>query len=162
MKTNEFIRADVFIIPNASFKYEGSLEQKEGCGTGIVNDLNTMWHVALPKELRENKEFKNEDWIEVWYVTPGNDESNWGSHHIDGYSELKGWKPRTDYLPKSLFEGKKEGDCITFDLPIVKELDDNNCDYAYAYAIIKIQLCLAQTKYRYRNFGTFEEVLKRV
>jgi hypothetical protein len=105
----------------------------------------------------------------VWFVTPGSEDSNWYCHTINGYEELKGWKPISEYLPKSLFEGHKEGDCITINLPIHKWLENDKyeligCDryYLEASATIKVQLQLAQQKYRYRRFGNFEDVLTRV
>jgi hypothetical protein len=169
MKTTEIIRADISIIPNASYCYEGSMHQKSGSGASFVNQLSKVWY-ALPEEIRKNKDFKDEEWIQIWYATPNHPSSlerNWFDNTIYGYEDLKHWKPVCGYLPKSIFEGKKEGDCVTIDLPIVKEglSDDDDPDsdvIVRASSKIKVQLQLAQTKGRYGIYGNFEEVLAKV
>jgi hypothetical protein len=169
MKTQEIIIADVFVIPNTSFCYEGSSAQKEGFSTEFIDSLNRIWWKNTTDEYRKNHDFKNESWVQVWFATPGSEDSNWYCHTINGYSELKGWKPISEYLPKSLFEGHKEGDCITINLPVHKWLEKDKCEligcdgiYVEASATIKVQIQLAQQKYRYRRFGNFEDVLTRV
>ena len=160
MKTKETIRADIFIIPNPSFVFKGSMAQEIGLDPSLKR-FQRVWY-SLADSFREGKEFATESWIQVWFVTPGSDDSNWSCHKIDGYPELKGWKPVCGYLPKSLFEGHKEGDCITVDLPIEKwEKTDDDITITYA-TTIKVCLCLAQSKYRYRDHGTFEKVLNRI
>ena len=169
MKTQETIIADVFIIPNSSFCYEGSVAQKEGISTEFVDCLNRIWYNNTTIEYRKNHDFKNESWVQIWFVTPTEEDSNWCAHTINGYEELNGWRPISEYLPKFLFEGHKEGDCITINLPIHKWLENDKCKligcdgyYLEASATIKVQLQLAQQKYRYRRFGNFEDVLTRV
>lgn len=169
MKTKENILADIFIIPNPSFRYESSIAQKEGFNTEFIDKLNRIWYETTTDEYRKTHDFKDESWVQVWYVTPGSEDSNWCSHTINGYEELKGWKPIAEYLPKSLFDGKKEGDCITVILPIHKWLEKDKCklmgcdgSYIEASASIKVQLQLSQLKYRYRRFGRFEDTLTRV
>lgn len=171
MKTTETIRADIFIIPNASYRYEGSMSQRLGLDGEFVQKLSNFWF-SLPDEIREHREFKDEDWVQIWYATPNNSDhnSNWVDRTIDGYKELENWKPMISYLPKILFEGKKEGDCVTVDLPIVRryELDESKDligiedVHVHATSKIKVQLQLAQSKYRYARFGNFEEVLAKV
>ena len=169
MKTKEIIRADISIIPNASYRYEGSTHQKSGSGVYFVDRLSKIWY-SLPEEIWKNKDFKDEDWVQIWYATPNHPSSlerNWFDNTIYGYEDLKHWKPVCGYLPKSIFEGKKEGDCITINLPIVKEClsDDDDSDnevVIHASTKVKVQLQLAQTKGRYARFGNFEEVLAKV
>ena len=170
MKTQETIIADVFVIPNASFRYEGSLSQKGGWDTDFVSDLYHVWWKTTTEEYRREHDFKDESFVQIWYVTPHIEDSNWCAHTINGYKELKkGWRPISEYLPKCLFEGHKEGDCITVDLPIRKWITKDEaeelgivCDGCCLKATIKVQLQLAQQKYRYRRFGNFEDVLARV
>ena len=171
MKTIKTIVADIFIIPNAAFCYNGSVAQEEGLSTDFVSNLKKVWLKNTTEEYRKTHDFKNESWIQIWYVTPKEEDSNWCAHTIDGYEELKGWRPISEYLPKTLFAGHKEGDCITIDIPIEKLLNKDerkeidlicNCDSCQLEATIKVQLQLAQSKYRYRRFGTFEDVLARV
>lgn len=170
MKTTEIISADIFIIPNSAFCYNGSIAQKEGFSTEFIDKLNRIWWEINTAEYCKNHDFKDEAWVQVWYVTPGSEDSNWCNHTIDGYEELVGWKPISEYLPKSLFAGHKEGDCVTVNLPIHKWLENDKCErvmgrndcYLEASATIKVQLQLAQLKYRYRRFGPFEDALARI
>ena len=149
IKTNEIIKADVFIVPNGSFKVtEKTFEWVRSDLFRIFN--SNFAHIG-------DEKFLDQTWIEVWFVTRGNDESNWTDHDIDGYSELRGWKPLTQYLPKSLFENHKEGEVITINLPIWRRTPAGD-----EYSCVKVELCLKQQGYRYERFGKFEEVLKRV
>lgn len=169
MKTTETIIADVFVIPNPAFCYNGSMAQEEAFSSDFVSDLRKVWWNTTTEEYRKEHEFKNEVWIQVWYITPGQSDSNWCNHKIDGYKDLSGWYPISEYLPKSLFKDHKEGDCITIDLPIRKYLGTKDCkelgiscDICHLEATIKVQLQLSQMKYRYRRFGNFEDALARV
>jgi hypothetical protein len=49
------------------------------------------------------------------------------------------------YLPASLFKGKKEGDKVVISTKWGE-----------------VELTLSQLKYRYRRFGAFEEVMKKL
>lgn len=106
--------------------------------------------------------WNTEKLVQVWFCTPGNPDSNWMDHRIDGYDELQGWKPLMAFLPTSIFEGKDDGDAITIDLPITNKLgvayERNKNDWA----TVKVQLILNQKSYRYSNYGTFSEVLKKL
>ena len=101
----------------------------------------------------------DEKLIQIWFFTSGNDESNWVDHTIDGYDELKYWKPAIGYLPVSLFAGKDDGDVVTVNLPIEKYDYDKHITMN---TTIKVQLKLDQLSTRYKRFGSFAEVLKRV
>lgn len=156
MKTNEMIKADIFIVPNEAYK---------------VSEKTFEWaradyfRVFRANHDKISGDFMDQTWIQVWFATRGdNDQSNWTDHGIDGYKELVGWSPVCQYLPKALFEGRKEGDIITINLPITKsvELSEGIDSYADMYATIKVDLCLKQQGYRYQRFGRFEEVLARV
>lgn len=166
MKTNEMIKANIFIIPNASVK--AATEQPKS-NFEFWAELEKIWFNIVFEDkivsITDNDKFYNESWVQVWYCTPESSDSNWYDHLIDGYTELEGWEPVSQYLPKSLFEGKKEGDVVTFTLPICRKAwraNPLNHSTKIEYDKIKVSLTLSQTKYRYRNFGNFEEVLKRV
>ena len=147
MKTAETIKADVFIVPNGSFKVS------EKTFEWVRSDLFKIFRANQ----NDGEEFLNQIWVQIWFVTRGNDESNWTDHDIDGFEELRGWKPLTQYLPKSLFKNHKEGDVITINLPIWRKTPAGE-----EYSKIKVELCLKQSSYRYARFGKFEEVLARV
>ena len=148
MKTREFIRGNVFIVPNAYTTLEENFDQE------TLLKVYQFINYGLDKPLDRISE---EKFIQVWYVTPGDSDSNWRDHGIDGYNELKGYKPISIYLPVSLFRGYKEGDTITVNLPITK-----NTRKASDIDAVKVSLTLKQKDYRYGNFGKFEEVLERI
>lgn len=58
------------------------------------------------------------------------------------------------FLPVSLFEGKKEGDKVHIDMPVTIRDKEGKFD-----AVIHMDVILDQLNYRYRRFGTFERVL---
>jgi len=155
MKTVETIKADVFIVPNESYKVSEKTFEWARADYFRVFEAN---HDKI------SGDFMDQIWIQIWFATRGdNDQSNWTDHGIDGYKELVGWRPVCQYLPKALFEGHKEGDIITINLPIIKPVELGEGDsYADMYATIKVGLCLKQQDYRYKRFGKFEEVLARV
>jgi hypothetical protein len=167
MKTNATINGEIFVIPNCSIS--ASIEQPKR-NFQFWGRLERVWQslcYGSHKIVDSDKNFYDESWIQVWYCTPGSDNSNWYDHLIDGYQELEGWQPCCQYLPKSLFEGHKEGDVITFELPIERRWhrslkSDPEMKSRIEMDEIVVSLTLAQTKYRYRNFGPFEEVLKHV
>ena len=148
MKTREFIKGNIFIIPNSA------------C---TKNDFLLDSYKGKAQELLLANGIQNDDekLIQIWFFTSGNDkESNWVDHTIDGYDELKYWKPSIGYLPASLFAGKDDGDVVTVNLPIEKYDCDENITM---HTTIKVQLKLDQLNApRYRNYGSFAEVLKRV
>ncbi len=164
-KLTKDIRADVFIIPNPAVKFVGSMSQEMGSDLDFWSELNAIWW-SLPEKIREGREFQKDEFIQVWYATPGNSESDWFHHGIDGYNELKGWHPRgCAYLPKCLFKGYKEGDCITIELPLKKRIlkeDSETGFYTEMFRIQKVQLILSQLKHMYKYLGSFEEVLQKV
>lgn len=83
----------------------------------------------IPNGIHEGK-------VQVWFTS---DESeNWTDH---SHPRIPNRIPNN--LPIELFEGKVEGDTVTFDH------DD-----------LTIELVLNQSDYRYRRFGQFEEVLE--
>lgn len=162
-KTTEMIKGNIFIIPNPAIK--AATEQPKS-NFEFWAGLESIWNniVFSDKIVNSDKKFYEEKWVQVWYCTPNSSNTNWYDHLIDGYTELEGWEPVSQYLPKSLFEGKKEGDVVTFTLPICRKAWRARVDLEarIEYNDIKVSLTLCQTKYRYRNFGNFEDVLKRV
>ena len=163
MKTKANVTGDLFIIPNCLAKPKRMLFEEA---------RYDLYQIAIANGIRftEDTEF-----VEVWYATPGNSDSNWADHAIDGYDELKGWRPIFNYLPTEIFKDKVEGDVVTFNLPIkgrvaenpIKGLDNNpaGCDLPNGVSVtttIKVSMTLAQKKYRYSRYGGFEEVLKQL
>lgn len=194
MTTKEIINADVFIIPNRSTKYPKEMKQYDVNLWQRIIDQHYATKETVDDELTD---IENEEFVEVWFTTRKNGyenpHSNWFDHNIDGYDELLGFGPVTKYFPKSLFNGHKEGDIITFPLVVtgcglsiskeyqelhnkffndeisgeeygkklkkLKKSIDSNLEIRTS---VKISVRLAQKEHRYKNFGTFEETLKKV
>lgn len=161
MKTKEIITGEIFIIPNTLITPKNLKFEEPRYNIYQTSSVNNI-------EFTDNCEF-----IGVLFTTPGNPDSNWIVNGIDGYKELKYWRPVCCYLPVELFDGKVEGDVVTFYLPIKshpthltsgKINQPEGCNIPFGVEVntsIKVTMTLAQTKHRYRNFGRFEEVLKK-
>ena len=163
METKKTIVGDIFIIPNSLAKPKSMMFEEARYDLYRMSKANNI-------KFTDDSKF-----VEVWFATPGNRDSNWRDHCFDGYAELEHWRPIWNYLPIELFEGRKEGDVVTFNLPIeswtaahpIKGCDAQpaGCDLPNGVTVttnIKVSMTLAQLKYRYRRFGTFEEVLKQL
>lgn len=161
LKTKEIVRADVFVVPNCS------LIINERTFESTRSDLYRIF--SLNEDALEG-DFLDQVWAQVWFCTPGgqNQNSNWRDHGIDGYRELEGdgrngtWRPISMYLPKTLFKGYKEGDTVTFRMPIDRNVEINDGNIVTEISSIMVSLCLKQRGYRYERYGKFEEVLARV
>ena len=146
MKTKEFVKGNIFIIPS---------------GVGTKNGFLLDSYKSKAQELLIANGIHNDDekLIQIWFFTPENPNSSWVDHNIDGYDELRGWRPAIGYLPASIFNGKDDGDVVTVNLPIEKYDRDENVTM---FTTIKVQLKLDQMNSRYRRYGTFAEVLKQL
>lgn len=121
------VKGIVFIVPNSL--------------RGVKNVFNPEQIEGKVKTISEKtgKEYDPQTTVlvEVWAADDQCD--NWSCHYkrVDG-EEIK----FPTYLPVDLFEGKKEGDTVTF-----------------KWGKYDIELTLNQLDYRYRSFGAFEKVL---
>lgn len=156
MKNQNLLFGDVFIIPNPAFSNKKDSSFKL---PSFMDELNKVFYSN--SDLNEEKiSFDDTRFIECWFCNPDND--NWRDHGITGLEDgIDGdsWRLSTAWIPEWIFANKKEGDGVTLTLPVQRR-DENRgvCETSMVIASV----ILAQTKYRYRNFGTFEEVLKRV
>lgn len=158
LKNQPVCNADVFIIPNRSISIKDAL----------FNDTKHLMSRTFSMNYDTSPNEETDLFVEVWVTTPGNDNSNWIDHYVDPLWEeiskkemLDGksqWRLAATRLPKAIFDGYKEGDVVTVNLPITRWTENGTIENAW----IKVSLCLAQTKYRYKDFGKFEEVLRRV
>jgi hypothetical protein len=177
MKTKEIIRAKVFIIPNSLY-----CPDELGFNGGMISDSVAYWSQKIfdrwlyknhseewRKERKaalgwEGMDSKRQKYVELWFHEPTgeNDMSNWRDHGIDGYKELDGWNLLTNYIPAAIFEGYKDGDTVTFDLPIVRgkclSIDDE--DEILIITWIKVAVILDQKNGRYPYNGLFHEILE--
>jgi len=130
---NPTFEAAAFIIPNKQ---------------DIVNDI-TDFHVRMWNNRLTTWGFpqikSGDKVVQIW--TTSEDVDSWNNHGApDPILEIMGFHegPRTyfpEYWPASVFAGLKEGETVTI-----------NGDK------FNITLTTAQTKYRYKRFGTFEDV----
>lgn len=131
MKTKELIRAKAFVIPNGLY----CPDESDFNGGFILDSLREYsqatqqkWFYSHNEEWRKEHEnirkSNRQKYVQVWFFEPTgtNSDSNWFDHGIDGYDELSCWRPLTNLLPVEMFRGYKEGDTVTFELPIEKDL----------------------------------------
>ncbi len=151
MKKVENFVGNCFIVPNSSFTVKNGGLFEDG-----RSDLYRAYTANYSNIIVDTR-FEDLTWIELWFCSRNNnDQSNWVDHGIDELQN-EGWRVSCRYLPKILFEGHKEGDCVTVNLPIDRPTEDG-----IEISSVKVELCLKQKAYRYSRFGNFEEVLKRV
>lgn len=130
------INGEFFIIPNSASSYSG-------------RDTEDLWDRAQEKHMARFGYIpeKGEKFIQIWAVTPEDEDSNWESHYWE-FAKLTGIEGDRFpmYLPYNVIQDLKEGDIL--------ELHRED---GYVFKIRANQL-----KYRYRRFGRFEEVLDRL
>ena len=150
------ITGDIFIIPNGLTKSSMML-------TSTLMDMETMFYA---NDCHKTISMDDEKFVQVWYTSPNSPESNWVDHYIDPLAKVypvkrKGqtyWRISSSLVPVSLLQGHKEGDIVTFNVPVSRFTGIGSREAS----IIKVSVKLNQSYYRYRNFGKFEEILKRL
>lgn len=151
----ESLKGDIFIIPNSSASLER--ETVKGYNIDFWADINSQYNILKWREKKEgfeNSEFENEEFVELWFTNETSE--NWYDHGIFDEDGTQ-WRPLTKYLPKTLFKGKQEGDKVSFLLILTARVNDMDVRKR-----ISVEMTLSQTKYRYKNKGKFEDVLKLV
>lgn len=149
MKT--ITNASMFIIPNSLQSPKTDMwekpmaelsERSECLNFKMRKDELAPWGIDVKLD---------DTFVQVWIHADGSD--NLTDHGLDDEMIDELW-PNGEraacyapgYLPISLFEGKKEGDTVTFTTT----------------AGVKLDVKLEQLPYRYGHFGTFENVLSRL
>ena len=147
----EIVKASgkVFIIPNsAPLASELMVKPKEA-----YEDAKKM----LAASGIEQRYKDDAILVEVWIVSEDLNTENLNCHNgryvgEDGKRHIiDGVGP---YIPYEIFEGKREGDVVDVVYPSTMSRMDG--------VELNLQLTLAQKEYRYRNFGDFEDVLRKV
>lgn len=144
--------AKAFIVPNHSGKLEDFLF------SSTRKDIKEIATSVLGKEPD-----KDERYVQMWYVVEDLNCDNLGDHgarvEIDG--EKHNIRLASSFLPYSILKGKNDGDVVD----VVFRNTYNawiNDDADAAGEIVTMHVTLDQKNYRYRNFGSFQEVLKIV
>ena len=112
---------------------------------------------------------EDERLIQVWMTSEDLHSENLCDHgfHIEvggrKWTAFPGAIPTM--LPAKFFQGHKEGEIIKIKFP--KTVLETNADWGDEDSFeiessLILRLELAQTRFRYRSFGTFEECLRRV
>lgn len=130
------VHGDVFIVPNHAIKFVNLI------GKGNCEKIAADNGVVLSDDTK---------FIQVWIVSDELGTDNLRDHGAfvlcDGVETRI--QPRVGILPIELFDGKKEHDRIYL------MFEEKGMDFQ-----MNLQLC--QSKYRYKRFGSFEEVLEAV
>lgn len=147
------VNADLFIIPNEISRIGSFFKSYQVRYAKLCQDLFELNGVEYDLD-----DFDSEKLVEIWAVSRedlGSD--NLGSHGftmtIDGQEYYCRFP---SYLPVRLFSGKKEGEIISLIIPIEGQGDENDDHVSLK---MRFNLRLAQTEYRYRGFGKFEDLL---
>lgn len=149
MATEINMTADVFIIPNGikTLKdfWVSSIQESYAEFIKTVLELNPGHH---------EEEISKLPLVQLWWVstTGGAPSENIVCHGIKfpGHSKLYSTDTiMMEHLPTYLFDGKKEGDSLMIKIPVGDDL------------ILNVNATLRQRKYRYGNFGDFDELLQR-
>ena len=137
------LNADMFIIPNSVCtidEYFISSFQKKMLDNCKINGL-----VESPKEKM----------VQIWLTNELSD--NIGCHGIKVNG--KRYSVNCDCIPYSLIKNAKEGDVITVNfLGYEKDEELNNVKTV----VFEMNLKCNQKEYRYRSFGSFDEILNRL
>lgn len=159
-KYNVAATGEAFIVPNRASKIDF-----QWCYRPEMY-INASMDNGLTEE-----QAKEEKYFELWLLSKDLHTENLCDHGFrfttpDGVKHYgSGCR---GFFPVSLFAGKKEGDTVDLILTgqswcknpspeneddIVKENEEVE---------LRLKVTLSQSKYRYRSFGTFEQVLERI
>ena len=160
---NKTYNAAVFVIPNAAgycrqfwLKSVGKRVEK------YSKDLCSQKGIEFDPE--------HDKVVQVWFVSKynedlGNDylkEDNLGSGDMSSHGfrmDGKHYDFRYSYLPYPLIKDVKEGDTMDLEFEVeTRDIDDNIC----TSDMIKLHITFDQHSYRYRSFGNFEDVVRKV
>lgn len=138
--------ADMFIVPNGI----SSLEREERkWWNGFTERANArLEHMGCQDRIRDTDKV-----VQIWISGEGTDD--WGSHELPfEIQEALGLDEKDrcffqEMIPVRWVEGLKEGDTFRLYLEGKEE-------------IIAIDIRLNQKDYRYRTYGTFEQVLRQL
>jgi len=150
---NLVINGDVFIIPNSAAKINEFFEPEKK--RELMKSICKMNGV----EFNEEKDLC----VETWIVSKEFCSDNVADHNIrtvneDGNIVLIGLNSGR-FIPSCLLKDHNEGETIDIKLPIW--ININRAETAEDTEVT-FRLTLAQEKYRYKRFGSFQEVFKAV
>lgn len=148
----------IFVIPN----HAGSINSlKYHCQDSKNEKIKKLTDLCELND-RDIDDLINEPLIQLWIVSDDLKTNNLEDHGFRfniGNEEFFGYAYGIGHLPKSFFDGKKEGDILSLKYKgwYVAKNDGNHNDM-----LLELNLELCQHEYRYKNFGQFEEVISKV
>lgn len=141
---------EIFIIPN-------SIQARRGNDSELTREVlaeterrvTRSWNMWVKDFKAPSLESLSKGYVQIWGVIPGNENSNFTSHHGEleeyiGEKIIDSEDIFPELWPVEWFNGKKEGDTIEITL---KNGTILSCR-------------LNQLSYRYRSFGSFDETLQ--
>ena len=141
------IGCDMFIVPNSLNRASAF-----SCNAGRFRESANAVLVANGFEAESDPLL-----VQIWVVAEESMGCDNLNDHFGRYTDADGneasYGQVWGYLPASLFKDKKEGDTVSIVVPAGV--------YGYSKTFSTV-LCmtLAQTEYRYRRFGSFEDCFK--
>ena len=146
-KADIIIECDAFIIPNQTSSISNKIFLRED-DSYIIRfkefcDINKVEYddiTAVPQ-------------VNLWFTN--NEIDNIARHNfiINGIKFSNSYMNNVELIPLPMVKEIKEGEKISF----IYKYDEPGNEH-----LVKFVCTAAQTKYRYRRFGTFEEVLKNI
>lgn len=150
--------ADVFIVPNSAFKLNPN----------YVTEMRRI--IDISNVMRANNlvyDYDKDDIIQLWFTSKEELKSeNLGDHGFrfktedgDEFSIFPCDAKIVEMLPRKMFAGLREGESRTIFIPM-KDCTAYNriTDKDEKIDIdLRITVTAAQTKYRYKRFGNFED-----
>lgn len=112
---------------------------------------------------------ENEKWVQMWFVCDDLESENLGCHGgvaTDPEAEdiLNIRQGMLEFIPESVLKNVKEGDTFTWKAYVNTFRKEEDCEENMdpEEAILNLSITAEQLNYRYRQFGSFEEVVAHV
>ncbi len=150
--------AEIFIIPNSAAKISSYFEvfqnKYRDLAIKLCNDNDV--------EFNEETDYMVETWICSDELRTENLQNHGCIIRIDGKKYyLDGGRIKRD-IPSTILKNLKEGESIVIKFNDI-QIEDYDSDDERKYNInLELNITAAQTKYRYKRFGNFEDTLKYV
>ena len=153
------VNVDAFIIPNsAGYVNDFLLDSYKERYNRYMTDICQQCGVDFDTE--------NDKIVQIWFTSEELKSDNLEAHGFEYESDglVQDFTFRYGYLPYPVLKDLKEGDSIDLDLEATEDtwLKDDSDICVKRVIIVPMHITFRQLEYRYRNFGTFEECLRRV
>ena len=159
---NKTYNAAVFVVPNAA-GYCSQFWLKS------IGKRVEKYSKALCSQKGIEFDPEHDKVVQVWFVSKYDEdlrndylkEDNLGSGNLGDHGfriDGKHYNFRYSHLPYPLIKNMKEGDTMDLEMEVMSEDENDN----HTYDTIKLHITFDQRSYRYRSFGNFEDVVRKV